>query len=816
MKSLRITLLLLICILNFNFALSHEIKSVYATKISVPITIDGLLKEETWNLATPAVNFIQRDPLEGEPASEPTEIKILYDDKALYFGCMMFDSEPDKIVARLTRRDIEVESDVISIRIDSYHDHQTAFEFTVNAAGVKIDILQFDDGAREDESWNAVWDVETRILNNGWSAEFKIPFSVLRYKANPEEENIWGINFIRAISRKNERAFWAPIKKSEAGFVSRFGHLLGLDSLPSVKRLEVLPFVTAEQRFEPAKEFMDRKKDFSNSLGADIRFGISSNFTLEATVNPDFGQVEVDPAVLNLTTFETFFPEKRPFFMEGMQILSFSTFGGRFGQRFGQRIGAGLFYTRRIGKAISLRYIDVPENGKIISAPSNVTILGAAKLTGKTQNGLSVGVLEAVTANEYAYVADSLNNVSKQLIEPLAHYNVVRLKQDFESNSNVGFIVTSVTKKYRNPVFTSGTDWNIKFDDNTYMLDGFLAGSLGRKSDKRIDGTAGRVNFSKIAGEHWLWNAGADFTSNNYNINDIGFFMRPGDYGFMANVTYKNEKPTDWYREFRTSIFAREMRNTDGWNLGRDVRIAYFTVFNNYWMARVSANADFGMYDDRETRRNGLYRKPRNYGFESFIRSDDRENIVFDIHYDYNFDSKSKRRHNIGVEIDLKPTTWTEIGLEVSYEPIRNQEAWVMNIENNDTVTSIFGDRDTDKLDFTLRNTLTFTRDITLQLFGQLLLAKGNYRNFRKLVTPSHFETYQGKVNNNFNEQFFNLNLVFRWEFLPGSIAYLVWTHNKTGESLNYFTDTMTDFRDTFRYPPSNVFLLKISYWWSL
>ncbi len=312
-------------------------KKIDAYHVTNPPVVDGILDEAIWSNAQAAKDFIQRDPLEGEPASEATEVRVLYDDEALYFGCIMFDSEPDKIVARLTRRDNEINSDVISIRIDSYHDHQTAFEFTLNAAGVKVDILQYDDAQREDITWDAVWDAQIKILPNGWSAEFKIPFSILRYRKNGNGDYDWGINFIRLISRKNERAFWAPLKKNESGFVSRFGHLTGLQNLPEQMRLEVLPFATAKQSYEPSTEDFPKKPDFSVNTGVDVKYGLTSNFTLEATINPDFGQVEADPAVLNLTTFETFFPEKRPFFIEGTQILRFSTFGNQF--------GPGLFFS---------------------------------------------------------------------------------------------------------------------------------------------------------------------------------------------------------------------------------------------------------------------------------------------------------------------------------------------------------------------------------------------------------------------------------------------------------------------------------------
>ena len=279
-------------------------RTIRAVRITSSLHIDGILDEEAWAQAEPATGFIQRDPDEGKPASERSEIRVLYDDEALYFGCRYLDSEPGKIVARLTRRDDEIESDEASIRIDSYHDHQTGYEFTFNAAGVKIDKLQYDDANREDDSWDPVWDVQTRITSEGWTAEVKIPFRILRYKSSGADSSgdVWGINLLRYISRKQESERWAFTPKSESGFISRYGHLVGLRNLPDPKLFELLPFATSKQSYDPATIYQDRRQETSGNAGLDLKYGLSSNFTIDATINPDFGQVEADPAVLNLST----------------------------------------------------------------------------------------------------------------------------------------------------------------------------------------------------------------------------------------------------------------------------------------------------------------------------------------------------------------------------------------------------------------------------------------------------------------------------------------------------------------------------------
>ena len=408
-------------------------KKAVAFRTPVAPKIDGLLNEPEWKLAKPITDFTQLLPMEGSEPTEKTEIRILYDDEALYIGCTMFDSEPSKIVARLARRDDEVESDYIDLFVDSYHDHQTDFEFRINASGVKVDDLRYDDGKQEDFSWDPVWKVVTRITEFGWVAEVKIPFKVLRYSDQKDRE--WGFQIIRRISRKKEEDHWALIRASDNGWASKFGHLVGFDRLPTSAGVEILPYAAGSGEFVPASPGNPNGRDLTLDAGADLKYRPTAFLTVDATFNPDFGQVEADPAVLNLTTVPTFFPEKRPFFIEGSQIIHFATFG--------DNAGPGLFYSRRIGRPINV----VPSPGGYVQdVPGFATILGAAKVSGKTSQGLSVGALEALTRRETATFVDSLGNKSSQIVEPLSNYSLIRLKQDLFENSNVGMIITNVSR----------------------------------------------------------------------------------------------------------------------------------------------------------------------------------------------------------------------------------------------------------------------------------------------------------------------------------------------------------------------------------
>ena len=780
-------------------------KSVKAERVDSPPHIDGILNDDVWTRAQPAVGFTQRDPDEGKPASEQSEIRVLYDENSVYFGCMFYDAEPDGVVARLTRRDNEIESDYASIGIDAFHDSQNCYVFRFNSAGVKVDMLLYDDANKEDASWDVVWDVETQILDNGWSAEVRIPLSILRYRSNADSLGIqeWGVNFIRYISRKKELARWAFTPKNQTGFISRFGHLVGLKDLPSPRRMEVLPFVVTKQDWQPEKPYQHRISKLSADMGLDFKYSLSNNVLLDATVNPDFGQVEADPAVLNLSTFETFYPEKRPFFIEGTQIIRFTTFGDAF--------GPGMFYSRRIGRALDADEVNVPVGGRISALPQATTILGAAKISGKTNAGTSIGVLQAFTKEMRATVVDSAGKSSEQIIEPLAHYNVVRLRQDVLDNSVVGVIFTSTAKRQRLPGLTAGADWNLKLDSNTFQLDGFLglshSNNLLRRGERGF-GSAGKVNFSRIAAEHWLWSAGIDFTSKGYNINDVGFFNRPNDYGFFGTWTYKEDKPGRVVRSYSLSGTLHERENFDKANLFREIKLSTSILFVNYWELNVNGGADFGKYDDRETRGNGLYERPSRFEVNVGVESDERQHVNGSLSFHVGWDSKEKFAWGPALGVEIKPVSWMEYELNAGYNRIHNQEAWILNVNTS----SVFGNRTTDQVSFTLRSTMTFTRDLTLQFYGQLFLAKGHYEQVHSL--GSH-ETV-GFMVSDFNSQSLNTNLVLRWEYVPGSTLFFVWSHARQGGSGNYYTSLGDDIRSAFLTSPGNVLLLKASYWWNM
>jgi len=795
-------------------------KTATASRTAKPPTIDGKLNEPEWQQAIPETTFVQFVPNEGSQPNEKTEIRFLYDDNALYVGCRMYDPDPAKIVARLARRDDVVESDYISLRIDSYNDNQTDFEFTVSAAGVKTDILEFDDGARSDASWDVVWEVRTSIDKEGWIAEIKIPFQTLRF--SPEKDYDWGLQIVRTVSRTQEQLHWALVRKSENGWTSKFGHLKGISNIQTSTAVEMLPYVVGSDKTTPVSRSTPTGNEFTPNAGFDLKYRPSVAMTVDATFNPDFGQVEADPAVLNLSTYPTFYPEKRPFFIEGTQIIHFSTFG--------DNAGPGLFYSRRIGRPIT---VAPPVGGYVENQPNFATILGAAKVSGKTESGLSIGALEAMTRQEKATLVDASGNKSQQVVEPLSNFSLVRLKQDILENSNIGMIVTNVSRDGALPAVTGGLDWNLRFFNSVYRIDGFLADSRTTTADpivQNADGTyhsgpAGRVTINKEGGPHWRWSLDYDFTTKGFNVDDIGYFRRPNDHGSVNTLTYREDVPTtsiqDWYLSatyhYRTNFDDAELFNSFG--------VIGFLQLPSYWYFMIVPSFDAGKYDDRETRGNGLYRKPLTRNLELLVNTDPRLSVVGTFAAYLGNDARVGRNWEYVAQTEFRVASNITLQLSLDDLEVRRLFAWVANRTSADDPTlppnlthSIFAERTESQWSLVSSGSFVFARDLTLQYYLQVFFANGKYENTQRMISNDTFLPYAFGPSANppdFTSLSLNSNIVLRWEYTPGSTAYLVWSQARTGFAGDYATPFADNVSNTFALPATNVFLLKISYWFS-
>lgn len=816
MNFLKYYLLALVSLflVNLVFAGSSPKNIVAARTNSSPI-IDGLLDEKIWSKAVPMSDFVQYDPVEGAEPTEKTSVRILYDNHALYVGVICSDSNPEGIRKQLTRRDRSSEADRFSITIDSYNDGQTGFLFAGTVSGVQSDGVLYYDGTMYDIQWDAVWNYAAKINSDGWSAEFEIPFSALRF-TNQEGEIVWGVNFRRFIARKKEIAEWVMIPRSETGRVSKIGNLSGIIGIKPSLHLAVLPYAVSHLNFDQQRKPHTFKKVFYKDAGVDIKYGITNNFTIDAAINPDFGQVEVDQEVMNLTVFETIFPEKRPFFLEGSHIFSFGVTPDE------QQLN--LFYSRRIGR--QPRYSHSPDfvsdAKEIIKLPKVTSIIGAAKLTGKTEDGLTIGALTTVTEPEKAIYKDHNNTEKSFIVEPRANYNVFRLSQNVFKNSSIGLMTTSAFMDRKSPNLSAGTDWNMRFFDNTYTFAGYVAGSQNTNRDY---GTTGKLILGKIAGENWLYNTSFDYASKKFNINELGLYNRPREFGGRSQFIYKDNKGDGIFLRYLLMLVTESRWNYDAYNTSKIIGLASNFFLKNFWSVTLQVINELPAYQGEERGIIGLYKKPSILSLQSEIASDTRKPVSFKTHLIYEVDSKLKKEIVGTLNLTLRPLTWIEFVPMFTFAKRWKEETGVFlggsYLTAVDPVTrkryTLFGDRDLDYLDVALRGIITLRTNLSLQYFTQVFLYKWHYQNFKKIIDPDNLEIIDYNFYfNNLTFKTLNANIVLRWEFLPGSTLFFAWTQARQNLEPFFFTKVTKDFSNTFDIPPDNVFLLKLNYWFNL
>ena len=830
-------------------------------------TIDGFLDDVAWDRAPVAGDFVQLEPNEGEPATEETEVRVLYGADALFVAVRALDSQADSIAAQLTRRDQDSYSDAVHVLIDSYFDRRTAFHFAVNPVGVKMDLYRFDD-TQEDPTWDAVWDVATRIDEEGWTAEFRIPYSQLRF--GNQEDQTWGINFAREIARRNETSTWAPIRQSDAAIVSKFGELQGLKGLGSPTRMELRPFSLARLGRAPGEEENPfyHPNNFLSSAGVDLKYGITNDLTLDVTINPDFGQVEADPARVNLTAFETFYPEQRPFFIEGAGIFNFGIGVGD-----GDMGSETLFYSRRIGRPPQG---SVDDRGGYSETQDLTTILGSWKLSGKTQAGWSVGLLHSVTAEETAQIVTQDGTKLEEPVEPFSNYGVARIQRDYrEGRSAVGFIGTATNRNkgvadqltLRSGAYAGGFDLRHRFGaDDGYQINAFLLGSQVRGSEdaiaqtqrspsryfQRVDAThteydpsrtsltgwAAKFDFMSVGGGFWNWGSLASAKSPGFEVNDLGF-QRESDLILHAVFAgYNHHTPTERLRRWNVNASGWH-----GWSFGGE-RLATGLSLNgsltapNYWGGNAGINHDFEGYSDGALRGGPLLRREAQSGGWIGFFSDSRKAVQVNGRHSRGRSSESgSRSSSSSLNFRWRPSGRASVSLGPFFARSLNDFQWVQRVRTDED-HYVFGRIDHETVGLTGRFDLTFIPDLTLQLYAQPFVSAGKYTDFKQVVEP-RADRYDDRIqrldptqdsgrywtdlngdgatesfqNPDFNFQQFRSTLVLRWEYRPGSLLYLVWSQGRNRGTEEGELDLRNDLNDLFREDSENVFMLKVSYW---
>ncbi len=743
----------------------REITAAYVERDR--LDIDGKLTEQVWQSAEWQSGFHQRNPNDGQPETYPTEFCVLYDDEYLYIGARAFDPEPDKITAILTRRDEYTESDWMYVSIDSYNDNRTAFEFGLNAAGVKHDLRRYDDNSM-DASWDANWEGKAKINSNGWSAEWRIPFRELRFTSTDKMQ--WGLQFYRELPRhENELSVWSYWGQSEEGFVSHYGSLKGLNNVKSQRPLYVAPYFASSTKVSEdlVSGVHPDKYDFLSNIGGDIRYSSPNGLTLNATINPDFGQVEADPADYNLTEFETYFSEKRPFFMEGSNIFNFAL---GFGD--GDNSANTLFYSRRIGRAPQGR-ADTDDNKELvdIQQPEITNIISAAKLAGKTANGLSVGVLEAVTAEEFTTVYYGDDSEDKQVIEPLTNYHLTRVQQDFnEGQTSIGGIFTAVNRRLdktnlehlHSQAYTGGFDIDHEFLDRKYGFLGALSFSHVRGDTLAIQQTqlSSARYFQREKAPHIEYDPQRTYlsgyavkaiaTKNTGHIRAAGGVVAysPGfevnDMGFLNSVDNINQFTWMQYYQWESNKLFRSYRiNFNQWTnydfsglrkvLGGNINAN--ATFNNSWSVGGGINHNWpGMNVFFNRGGAPIYVAPSTNGW-LWLNTDNRKDLVF-----YTFGQRYQsvddvKSYSIEEQVTWRPRHNLQLEADVSYNRLDDTWAWVGRKTDSDGNTHyIWSDMLNQTFAIEFRADLTLTNNLSVQFYGQPFFTTGDFFNLKEVV----------------------------------------------------------------------------------
>jgi hypothetical protein len=812
-----------------------------AARTHAPPTIDGRLDDEAWSLATPSDHFTQKFPDERSAPTERTTVRVLYDETAIYVG---IDCEQLRapIVARLTRRDREIEGDRVEVAIDSRGDGRTAVELGVNAAGTLSDSILYDD-TEETHDWDEVWEGKAARTARGWSVEYKIPLRILRFSAKAEP--VWGLQVRRWISARQEIDEWAFIPRKAAGEVSHFGKLTGLTGLRPTYPVELRPFVLGRvRRRDPVDDQVASGADVGASAGLDLKWHPTSGLALDVAVNPDFAQVEADKVVLNLTTFETFLPEKRPLFLEG--VGAFAT-------------PLQIFYSRRVGRAPddpALRAA-LPFGERRVDVVEPAPILGATKLVGRLGDRWEVGTLSALTGPSKVEVEAADGTRSRRTVAPLAHYQVVRVKRELAENAHAGAMWTAVTRadgaeaappladgrrlcpagtvvdpgrRCVHDAYTASLDarWRSAGGDYALAAQVLATGVHGGPTRTLRDGTllgsgdlgpAAYVYAAKEGGTPWIVDVAYDVHGKKTDYNDFGYLERQNQHKVEANIEYRTLKP--WWRTLETHsrLELVERDTLAGLNLARYVQLNTEWKLDSYWTAFVEGHHRFVHYDDREVGDGTALQRAGLWGVEAGLESDPRAVVSFKTFTQTQFLSNGFRFRGEGT-LTLRPHSQVEIELlpEVLYT--HGEPRFVERSSAPGRL--VFGDLRAKSASFTLRATYTLVPTLSLQTYGQLFLASRHYSDFAEgagpvvridelvpiPVAPS--------ANPDTQDAALNVNAVVRWEYAPGSTIFLVYTRAQAPR-VRLGAGEVGDwsFAGLGRAPAADVVLLKASYWWS-
>lgn len=757
--------------------------SIDAVRRASPVLVDGRLDEQAWRGAAIARGFVQKEPIEGNPAEQATEVRLLYDDDAIYVGARLFDAEPQSIARQVVRRDEEGNADWFAVAFDPRLDRRTGYVFFVSASNVQRDQYLYND-TESDGAWDAVWASAVQIDSLGWTVEIRIPLSQLRYQTSSGDQ-AWGINFARGRSRSNEETHFALMSALQRGMVSQFGTLAGIRTEKAPRRIELRPYAVAGGQVEPAEPgnpFQDGSSATTRA-GIDMKFGLGSSFTLDATINPDFGQVEADPAVINLTAFETFFQERRPFFVEDARIFDFTLSGGN----------NRLFYGRRIGRRPTGLS---PSGADFVNVPESARILGGAKITGRTASGLSVGAITALTdkTRGRAYFDDT-GVTQSFLAEPGAVHGALRARQDFNGGmSTIGVIATQQARQLpgdrsfdflTSNAYSAGVDWEHQWSGRTYGFFGYVAGShvrgdstamirIQRSSTHflqrpdatrlRVDSSATslagvdwRMTLDKRRGKHWTGAIWAAEVTPTFEVNDLGFSGRQEVLDAGARIQYREIEPGKRLRSYRVTAstfhnWSHEALDRpwsgSSWgdaHVSANASVSADVTLLNYWEvgARIAARPELS--DRNGTRGGPMMLAPRQMEWSLDFATDSRRRIAIEPSIEVSRQAMgAARREEFGIGVAIRPSPRVEVTVQPTFERSQTGAQFVgrttaLPFAPTFGARYLFAELDRREFGLETRLDVAFSPHMTLQLFAQPLLSSGDFRTYKQLARPRSF-----------------------------------------------------------------------------
>jgi hypothetical protein len=841
---------------------------VYTTqRLSTPRpVIDGKLDDACWKKGTWAGDYYQFIPNEGAKPTYPTEFNIQYDDKNLYVAFRAYDGEPKKILRLAGVRD-ETVGDMVGLTLDSYHDYRTGFEFTITAWGQKVDLVLFNP-MNWDFNWNAVWKGKVGLEDSAWVAEYEVPLSQLRY--SNKQEQVWGMHTWRWISRLSEESNWERQSKIGPGMLYNFGEFRGISGLKKSRRLEIMPFILGDLRTmkaEPGNPFTKNGRAWGGNIGLDAKIGISSNFTIDLTINPDFGQVESDPSVMNLTAFETFYEEKRPFFLEGLTIFDY---------KFDDQ---NLFYSRRIGHSPSLSVN--PNDSLFVKSPDKTTILSAIKFSGTTSKGLSVGLIQSLTANENARLSDPYGKRSSRQVEPLTNYLVARVQKGYNAGNTVAGGMLTSANRFINDVnleflsrdsYTGGLDLLHHWKDKEYYIDARLIGSYVNGSKEAITalqessaryyqrpganylkydttstqltGFGGKFRIGKGSKGFWKYSTGATWLSPGLELNDLGYMTSADEIRQENDISYLINKPVLVFHTYNIGLEQFNSWNFNGTYLGSGGHLSFSSEFKNNWSFSTNLIFHSQAIDPRLLRGGPDMMMPYSISIFGQAKTDPSKKFIFEFAYSYESTGKnSASSYNLGPGVSIRPINALKIGLTANF--VNNHDRLQYITTRNFLLEKryILGTIDQKTLGLTFRVDLNLTPEFSIQYYGSPFVSRGSYSEFKHVTDPEakdykdRFTIYNNTQltgntygldengdllvdyyigNPNFNFHQFRSNLVAKWEYRLGSFIYFVWSSERTGDTSSAGSSVNDSFRQLRSAFPKNIFLIKLNYWFSL